>query len=349
MTELHCLDAIDFSHPNASSSFKKNVDIFSDCILFHYYRNIPFNPYLWKPGICWKPGIKYRNYDVCHNSRSRYHNLPEYSKQELEAWLKEKFRCCLQYQKNIFCFTGFGCGIYYSIENKYWSLFRCKSRFVYSYYWLDKSLEKDDDFFISQAEIVAQREIPLLENSDCFFNYQSETTKAVEFLCGSKSELHRLTRLAAFALPELQNFFRESPGLIYYSSENDYYTGGVFPVVKFPDYLHLLSKKTKQVFDLIYKYNFFTGLQWEVENQVGLKCVHYDTGDCKLIPIETELRHYICNEPRQYVLPINISSPSSNHERIEAALERIEAPLELQEWLQGKLPEEEIKSYFEAG
>lgn len=79
-----------------------------------------------------------------------------------------------------------------------------------------------------------------------------------------------------------------------------------------------MSKQTQKLFDLIFEYNCFIGLDWE-----------YNDG-----------RHgYGGYDPHSYTIEVEVQTPSQ-HERLEAALE-------LQSWLEGKLPESEIAVYFE--
>ena len=135
MTELPCLDAIDFSLPSGSSSFREYATLFmlylsesagrtnnSYCDLSNSFISTAFTIDYFKNTLKVFWGDFF---------------IPDYSKEELEVWLRKYFRRCLHYQNKIFCFTDFSCGIYYSIENKHWRLFRCKSCFHYSYYLLN--------------------------------------------------------------------------------------------------------------------------------------------------------------------------------------------------------------------
>lgn len=285
MTELPCLDAIDFSQRNDAYSFKFDVWYqLIKCLVSCIHNETPG----WNP--------IYLRSIYLRSAYPKLHELievtPEYSQQELEAWLGTYFRHCVQYKQTIFCFTDYGCGIYYSIENKHWRVFRWKSFFPYCYYHLDESLGNLDDFFISQAKTVTQKEIPLIEDPAKFSNYMSETDKPIEFVCGSESELKKLVRLVAITLPGLQIFLKKSSKLsIFYASKNEDHIGGAFPLVdlNYP-YYYPLCKQGKQLFDLIYEYNFFTGLYWQ-------KSMH----SINSIPAE-----YADYYPQSYMLNIEI-------------------------------------------
>lgn len=306
MTKLPSLDAIDFSQSDGSFSFRENNYHFKKYLDIYFFKNETDSSY---------------NYIYSLPIYSDYliEQFRQCSQQEIEEFLQKGVNIyrCVQYNETIFRFAECGIGEYYSIKYEWWQEFNWK---CFRYMCFDEWLKKPDDFFISQAELVYQKEIPLIECRVSFSNYKSETTKPIEFVCGSKSELERLTQVAAFTLAELQHLFKQSSGFtVIYSSENDYNTGGVFPGVTIGQEYHAFSKQAKQLLNLIFEYNFFTGLYWE-----------YTDG----YPDYT--RGYL---PCPHELEIEIPHPSE-HEKIEAALE-------LQEWLQGKLPDKDIKSYFE--
>lgn len=120
---------------------------------------------------------------------------------------------------------------------------------------------------------------------------------------------------------------------VIYKSENNYKHGGVAEISAEEDwngeivlyseeesseYDDTMSKQTQKLFDLIFEYNCFTGLDWE-----------YNDGPYG----------YGGNDPHSCKIGVAVQTPSQ-HERLEAALE-------LQSWLEGKLPESEIAAYFE--
>jgi hypothetical protein len=161
-----------------------------------------------------------------------------------------------------------------------------------------------------------------------------QKTKHIEFTCGSQSELERLTKLAAFTLPELYPLFEDWQYInINYKSANDYYKGGVYAVGaklllyrKDKNKDNILSQQSQQLFDLIFEYNYFTGIYWE--------CLEEQYGHLNYFP-----NGYGGYYPAPHTISIKVNSPSQ-HERIEAALE-------LQTWLEGKLPDDEIRAIFE--
>lgn len=188
---------------------------------------------------------------------------------------------------------------------------------------LDDILEKPKEFFLNKAKTVYQNELPKLEDKELRDSFDlGDATTSLEFVCGSESELKRLTRLAAVTLPELRPLFEQYYGIgVSYNSENDYHSGGVAEIDTghWNDHEVNLSKQAQQLFDLIFEYNFFTGLHWEYNDGPGGSYTSY--------------------EPLPYTIEVDVPAPTQ-HERLEAALE-------LQSWLEGKLPDDEIRSYFE--
>ncbi len=114
-------------------------------------------------------------------------------------------------------------------------------------------------------------------------------------------------------------FEHSSSALVIYESDNIYHSGGVTQEIVTRDWKHsvILSKQTQQLFNLIFEYNFCTGIDW-VYNDGSHGYPGYDPHPCA---VQVEVQ------------------PPSQHERIEAAFE-------LQSWLEGKLPKDEIESYF---
>lgn len=238
---------------------------------------------------------------------------------------------CVQYKKSLFSF-GRGTVQYYSPKYNQWIYIWCFKCNDPGYISLDKVFKKPYAFFVEQAVSVYEQELPLIKNEKKFVSFMKETTKAIEFIRGSKSELEKLTKLAAFTLPELRFLFeRYSSFRIIYESENYYQDGGVIEAIDWDyeviicteersikDGEEIFSKQAEQLFNLIFEYNYFSGLYWEI----GTRKPKYNDCFCVSETIE-----------------VKVESPAQ-HERLEAALE-------LQSWLKGKLPEEEIRAYFE--
>lgn len=224
---------------------------------------------------------------------------------------------CVQYKNIPFCF-GLRQGQYYSLKSEYWKLFNWKAPRHIS---PDDLIEKPYTFFVDQAKNAYEKELPYIEDKELHDSFRtSDAIQPIEFLCGSESELKRLTQLAAFTLPEFRPLFEQYSGFkLIYESENDYHYGGIAQIDTddwIDEYEAILSRQAQQLFDLIFKCNFFTGLQWE-----------YSDG-----------RGYTGYDPRPYTIEVEVHAPSQ-HERLEAALE-------LHSWLEGKLSQEEICFYF---
>ncbi len=257
-------------------------------------------------------------YVFCSHSASLI-NKQNYSSTLEEIILKkaDKLLRCVEYENIIFGFSTNNKGCYFSIEDEYWTWFNWKAPRHMS---IDDLLEKPYDFFIDKAKTIYYTEIPLIEDKVDDYSYRSNTAKPIEFVCGSESELERLTQLAAFILPEFKPLFeRYSSFKVIYESENAYQCGGITEEIDTPDWYYdiVLSKQAQKLFDLIFEYNYFTGLQWEYNDGHG----------------------YTGYDPLSYTIEISLQAPSQH--------ERLEAVLELQSWLEGKLPDEEIRAYFE--
>jgi hypothetical protein len=163
--------------------------------------------------------------------------------------------------------------------------------------------------------------MPFIEENIPFDTYKVNN-QDTEFVYGSQSELERLTKLAAFALPELASLFKEYSNLKFtYESENDYNYGGLAKMEigsPFGYTYSNISKRVQNLFDVTFEYNLFTGLNWE-----------YTDG-------QPDYTSYI---PLSHTIEVEVQAPSQH--------EKLEAKFELQNWLKGKLPEEEIQFYFE--
>lgn len=188
---------------------------------------------------------------------------------------------------------------------------------------MQEILEQSADFFVEQAktiyhpyylEIDEEEVHPSLRDS-CEF--QGE--KPLEFMRVSESELRRLTQLAAFTLAELKPLFEQYSvfEVIYQST---YCYSGCFTAINIRERYDeiAISDQAKQLFDLIFDYNFFIG------GTLAPKYGGPGFNGYEIFP---------------YRIAVEVQAPSQH--------ERLEASLELQSWLSGKLTEEEIKSYFE--
>lgn len=255
------------------------------------------------------------------------HNLPKnisrkkLSQQQFEQKMQDKLyhiHRCLEYKKRLFSF-GLYQGQSYSIKYDYWIFFHWK---------YPKNMKQDDllempyNFFIDKAKTAYENELFIIEDDELNYSFSpSKDTKPIEFICGSESELKKLTQIAAFTLPELQPLFDQYSGFeLIYQSENEYRYGGIYKInTENWQNEFILSKQAQKLFELIFEYNFFTGLRWEYND--GLR-------GC-----------YTSYDPCSYTIETSLQAPSQ-HERLEAALE-------LQTWLEGKLPDDEIRYYCE--
>lgn len=298
MTEQPSLDAIDFSKPDGEFIYKEQI----------YFVKHYFNTYFFK-------NTDPQSFEQIYAYQA--YGLPEticqpnyFTQLEVDEWIQYYAQRCVQYKNVIFLF-GLECGEYYSARYGNWVNFNWKApRYLNG----DDILEKPYGFFAEQAEKAYFNELTIIEdknNHDAFYGGDNE---APSFMCGSKSELKKLTRLAVYALPEFQSFFENNQSIaLTYESENEYYSGGLNW-----DFEGSRAKLAQKLFDLIFEHNYFTGIYWE-----------YNDGE----------RGYIGYDPFPYTLELEVQAPSQ-HERIEAALE-------LQIWLQEKLPDDEIRAIFE--
>ena len=320
ISEKLSLEAIDFSHPDGEFIFKGQP------YLLKYY----FKHYFIKNKTRTSTEFIYLFDDeklaknICNKSLS--------SQAIEQALHKEDYiiRRCVQYQEALFSF-GTSYGKYYlPIENDwiYLEYLNCE---YYQAINLTELLEKPYTFFLEFAKTVYEKELPLIDDENLYYAALARKTKATEFICGSQSELERLTKLATYILPELYPLFEYCPSFqVIYKSESEYHKGGVKEVCaedkngdlvlysKDEDDEDILSQQSQQLLDLIFEYNYFTGIEWE-----------YNDG----------AYGYGGHDPYPCTIEVEVYAPSQ-HERIEAALE-------LQSWLEGKLPEAEIITYFE--
>jgi len=150
--------------------------------------------------------------------------------------------------------------------------------------------------------------------------YKFEGEEPLKFIRGSESELRRLTKMV-FTFTELQPLFEESyTWEVIYNSKNKYYKGGLMGVynekIGFTD--KLFPKDFARLLKLILKHNFFIGLKLQLRHQ--------------------KLGYAWCDRC-SHEIRVTVQPPSQ-HERLEAAFE-------LQNWLKGKLPDDEIRAYLE--
>jgi hypothetical protein len=307
------LQSIDFDQPDGEFTFKGQFYQVKQYSNVYFFRNKDYK------GFEFVYSFRESNQaeDICQQ------NYSTQTSKEIIEYI-ESIRRCIQYENTIFCFgiTDYdsyfqGEGNYFSLKYRYWMPFNWKP---FKHIKLDDILYKPHKAFFEKVITVYHNELPKIENEDLYDPFDTKAaTIPLEFVCGSESQLKRLTQLAAVTLPELRPLFDQYSGFkVIYQSENDYYSGGVTEIDT-RDWNNevILSKQARQLFDLIFEYNFFTGLYWE-----------YKDG-----------RHdYTGYDPSPYTIEVEVQA-SSQHERLEAALE-------LQSWLEGKLPEEEIQSYF---
>jgi len=225
---------------------------------------------------------------------------------------------CVQYKEAL---LGFGKieDMYYSLKRNGWIGLRHFNYKPHINISLQEVFEKPYESFIEQAAIAYIQELPLIEDNLLFHFFRCKEVQKIEFICGSQLELEKLTKLAALTLPELQHLFEQSSMLtVTYESDNRYGSGGIYEVISGEWDEVSLSKVAEKLFNLIFEHNFFTGIYWE-----------YNDGSTSGYP---------AYDPHAYDIEIEVQAPSQ-HERLEAALE-------LRSWLEGKLPEDEIESYF---
>ena len=238
---------------------------------------------------------------------------------------------CIQYEDTILCFDSHSQGEYCSFNSRYWIPFNWNPCQKLS---LDDVFEQPNKFYLEQTSTiyhpfyikVYDEELHPSFRTTCRF--QGE--QFVEFICGSESELKRITQIATSALPEIQPLFEQYSELkvVYQSDENDTDGGSMGFVGIYTDNWQdsyekrIFSKQTQHLFNLIFKFNNFHGFNLVLTKEGMLYCDGYLEYD--VYP---------------YRLVVNLSHPS-HHEKLEAMFE-------LQSWLKGKLQEEEIKTYFE--
>ena len=250
---------------------------------------------------------------MCQNNPSLLNPIQTIPEQE--HWIQR----CVQYKEELFSFGRNLEGQYYSPKDDEWSqlkYFKCNDIKKIS---IDEVLKKPYAFFVERAVSVYEQELPLIEDEKKFDSFMQETTKPM-FIRGSRAELERLTKLAAFTLPELRpEFERHSMLTVFYQSQNDYHNGGVCNVA---EKLKNMSKQAQQLFDLIFKYNYF----------IIRRC---------FLPIAkfSQNRYASYNSVPIGIIEVRVKFPLQ--------YEKLEAALKLERWLKGKLPEEEIRAYFE--
>lgn len=251
-----------------------------------------------------------------------------------DGWVQR----CVQYKEELFSFGDDSRGQYYSPKDNTWIALKYLKCNKIKKISIDEVLKKPYAFFVERVVSVYEQELPLIKDEKKFDSFMQETTKPIEFIRGSEAELEKLTKLAAFILPKtkLEAILGERH-LVLYQSKNDYRNGGVrgydeddFDIDKSiyqskNDYDWELEKKiykqNEQLFNLIFKYNCFSGLYWSCRGNLS--------------PIDKYTNYY--HAP--HYIDVWVKSPSQH--------ERMEAVLELERWLKGKLPEEEIRAYFE--
>lgn len=177
-----------------------------------------------------------------------YPELPKYICQQnssllvLDPIIQEKdYYClkrCIQYKEALFTFSVSQQGHYYSPKANEWSWLYYRNCQAFNRMSLDEILENDYELFIEQAKNAYEKEIPLIENDNLFDSFRRNTTKPIEFICGSESELTRLTKIAAFTLPEMKHIFERYSSLtvIYKSEKNINYKHGGFDEINAGDW-----------------------------------------------------------------------------------------------------------------
>lgn len=323
------LDAIDFSNPDGEFTFRGETYLLKKHLSIDFIRN---KKHVGLEFICRLDHIGYDNRAYID---SQQHN----SLQVIGELIENNNICiyrCIHYKEALFSF-GNGKDKYYSPEHNQMFAFGNIQDYYYppeSNQWiclryinckrpekisLDDVLEKSYDFFIERAAIVFSQELPLIGNDDIFHSFIDIEEVQIEFIRGSELELKRLTKLAVTTLPELQLVFNHFSWLIvsYSSYDSARHIGDIFVDETWSQLT--VPKSAQQLFNIIFEYNFFTGFSWE----------EYDSG----------LPAYACYFRRPLRIIVEVQAPSQ-HERIEAALE-------LQSWLEGKLPDDEIRACIE--
>ncbi len=303
------LDAIDFSNPDGEFTFRGETYLFKQYLNSNYF--IRNKRYIGLEFICF----------LLYTISARRTCHWQYNPLQFIAELIENndiyiYRC-IQYKEALFGFGNIH-DEYYSPEYGKWiylEYYNCKPPTSIS---LDEVLEKPYESFIERAAIAYNQELPLIKDDDLFYSLVNTEEIQIEFVHGSELELERLTKLAALALPEMQPLFEDYSSLIVTYSSYDRHrsigeivTGEGWSEVTVP-------KSAQQLFNLIFEYNFFTGFTWEEDDSGPAYATHF-------------------RQP--YIIIVKVQAPSQ-HERIEAALE-------LQSWLKGKLPDDEIRAYIE--
>lgn len=242
--------------------------------------------------------------------------------------ISDKVQRCINYENTIFCFDSNCWGEYCSFNSKFWIPFTWKP---HTQLTLDDIIEQPNEFFLEQATSVYHPFYIKVYNEELHPSLRTacefKEEQSIEFVRGCESELKRLTQRAAIALSELQPLFEQDSDLkVIYHSFESYYPlgfGGINTVDWYNKYdIKTFSPKAQQLFNLIFDYNFFTGFM--------------------LVPPPEEMVYcygYLSYEVHPYEFVVELQPPSEH--------ERLEAIFELQSWLEGKLPEEEIRSYFE--
>lgn len=219
---------------------------------------------------------------------------------------------CLQYNQTIFAF-GIGDSFYWCQDGQggffHWKI---PKNFPVRYL-----LEEQDNSFVELIPLIWKYELP--KNELDFIPQNSN----LEFLCGSDQKLRKLATAAAWLIPELTELLAKHQEIIMiFQSDNDYFVGGCkgFKINSYPKVIQLnLSEQAWRLLDIIFEYNYFIGLHWQYNNGISNRIYGYDPYPLRIeIPVKTPSFH-----------------------------ERMEACLELNEWLQGKLPDDEIRPYFE--
>lgn len=316
MLENPNLHSIDFSQPDGEFLYQEQTYQFKQYLGKDFFRNKSFQTgsYIYS--------VKFFTPTDIFKAISTGEIEQGYQYQLSEKLMQR----CIQYENTIFCFDlssseGINRGEYCSLKSQYWIMFKWKP---FQQLSLDDILEQPEDFFVKQAVTiyfpndlqVDEEEIhPVLRAT-----YKFEGEEPLEFICGSESELRRLTKMV-FTFTELQPLFEESyTWEVIYNSNNKYDEGGLMGVYneKFRFTHMLFPKDFDRLLNLILKHNFFVGLKLQLRHQKP---------------------GYAWRDRCSHEIRVTVQPPSQ-HERLEAAFE-------LQSWLKGKLPDDEIRAYFE--
>lgn len=308
------LNAIDFSSPEGEFTFRRESYLLKQCVDSYFIRN--------KTHV----GLEF-TYLLDHKLAESICQQ-EVSPQVIEELLEDNHNYihrCVQYKEAIFGF-GVGQDKYYSQKYNGWIYLKPINYKAFKNISLEEVLENPYEFFIERAATAYSKELPLIEDEDLFYSSIHQGNQKIEFICGSRLELERLTQLAAFSLPGLRSIFRYSSSssiTLTYGSETYNQSGGVHSTIR-PEglrenqVLYYLWWRDQQLCNLIFKYNLFIGVDW----------LKYRSGS------HGYPSHYF----QPCIINIEIQAPSQH--------ERLEAEIELRSWLEGKLPEDEIESYF---